>query len=247
MWWIIRQVGSASTTSLDSKSLEEVHLSKLHKLFRRKQTFWSPHEKKHADGNNYHCPEFFLQVFTREDALNEKLHQQLGWPKLKRSSGSQVGDWSLKKQNTEKDSKQFYDIERIGWHNIQKLRTTATYYKVSVRDLKIQGLPNILRTPNRIVFSLFLSTSQRWFLDRFGANVNQQSGVVFSNHTRNHATRSFGCRQNIFLNWARSSIIRAVWHWWKISYRYYSCSGTLRNWTLKKNVCWSIQAASKQE
>lgn len=83
-------------------------------------------QKDNAE-NNQHCPEC-LKVFTRNDALEEHLHQEHGWPRAKRSAENQGGG-AAKRQKLEQDLTRFYDIEKVGEKKIENFRATATYYK----------------------------------------------------------------------------------------------------------------------
>jgi hypothetical protein len=113
--------------------------------------------KKHADKNNQHCPEC-LKVFTREGALDEHLHQEHGWSReAKRPFDNQEGGGARKRRKLEEDPKTFYNIEKVGERKIEKFKTTATYYKVSIQDLEIEGLQNILKTL-KTVFESILET-----------------------------------------------------------------------------------------
>ncbi|WAR14681.1 ZN358-like protein [Mya arenaria] len=122
------------------------------KSFSRKQNL-DRHLLKHNNDNNQHCPEC-LKVFTREDALNEHLHQEHGWLKAKRASDDQEGGGAAKRQKLSVDPASFYTIEKIGEKKIEKFRSTATYYKVNINDIEVDGLPNILKTLKQIFQSI---------------------------------------------------------------------------------------------
>ncbi|WAR08683.1 LOW QUALITY PROTEIN: hypothetical protein MAR_018641 [Mya arenaria] len=102
--------------------------------------------QKHNNGNNQHCPEC-LKVFTRNDALDYHLRQEHGWTGgVKRPSDNQEGGGIRKRHKLEQDPSSLYEIEKVGEKKIENFKTTATYYKVFVKDLEIQGLQNILKT-----------------------------------------------------------------------------------------------------
>lgn len=115
-------------------------------MFSRKQNL-ERHQKKHDDENNQHCPEC-LNVFTREDALDKHLHQQHGWTRVKGSLDTEDGGSAAKRRRLDlrEGPRSLYNLEKTGERKIEKFRTTASYYKVNVRDLEIQGLPNILKS-----------------------------------------------------------------------------------------------------
>ncbi|WAR09982.1 ZN358-like protein [Mya arenaria] len=128
------------------------------KSFSRKQNL-ERHMLKHRNENNQHCPEC-LKVFAREDALNEHLHQEHGWPRAKRALDSQEGGGAAKRQRLEEDPSAFYDIEKTGERKIEKFRTTASYYKVNIKDLEVDGLPNILKTLKTVFQSILDDITQ---------------------------------------------------------------------------------------
>ena len=128
------------------------------KSFSRKQNF-ERHMLKHNNHNNQHCPEC-LKVFTRDDALNEHLHKKHGWPRPKRSAENQEGGGVAKRQKMEQEPSSFYDIEKVGEKKIEKFRSTATYYKVSINDMEVDGLSNILKTLKQVFRSILNDITQ---------------------------------------------------------------------------------------
>lgn len=90
------------------------------KTFNRKNNL-ERHLKKHNSENNQQCPDC-LKVFTREAALDEHLHQEHGWPSVKRSHVNQEGGISSKKQKLEKtdDPSNFDSIEKVSENKIKK-------------------------------------------------------------------------------------------------------------------------------
>jgi len=53
--------------------------------------------ERHSKENNQHCPEC-LKVFAREAVLNEHLHEEHKWPRVKSSSKHQEGGVAAKIQ-----------------------------------------------------------------------------------------------------------------------------------------------------
>ena len=123
------------------------------KSFSKKQNL-ERHVERHNKENNQHCPEC-LKVFARENALNEHLHQQHGWPRVvKRPVENQEGGGATKRQKLAEDPSRFYNVEKVGERKIEKFRSTATYYKVNIKDMEVDGLPNILKTLKQIFQSI---------------------------------------------------------------------------------------------
>jgi len=122
------------------------------KSFSRKDNF-ERHVLKHNNENNQHCPEC-LKVFARKDALNEHLHQEHSWPRVKRSVENQEGGGAAKRQKLAEDPSKFYDIKKIGERKIEKFKSMATYYKVNIKDMEVDGLPNILKTLKQVFQSI---------------------------------------------------------------------------------------------
>lgn len=89
-------------------------------------------------------------MFSREDALNEHLHQEHGWHRVKRSADGKEGGRAAKRQKLAEDASQLYDIKKIGEKKIEKFRSAATYCKVDIKDFGVEGLPNILKTLKQI-------------------------------------------------------------------------------------------------
>ncbi|WAQ93906.1 hypothetical protein MAR_006377 [Mya arenaria] len=107
--------------------------------------------RKHKDENSHHWPECF-EVFNREDALKEHLHQKHGWRSFKQPSDNQEAGGTLKK--LEIDRVNVYNIEKTGERRIEKFKTTASYYTVRIKDQEIQGLSTILKTLTTILQSI---------------------------------------------------------------------------------------------
>ena len=123
------------------------------KSFSRKQTF-ERHMLKHNNQNNQHCPEC-LKVFTRDDAHNEHLHKEHGWPRaVKHSVNNQEGGGVAKRQKLAEEPSRHYKIAKIGEKKIEKFKSTATYYEVKIKDIEVDGLPNILKTLKHIFRSI---------------------------------------------------------------------------------------------
>jgi hypothetical protein len=117
--------------------------------------------KKHADENTYHFPEC-LRVFTRKDALDEHFiqHDSQSGGSRKRSLVDEQDDIIERKRQklTPKDNaKEFYHMEKINEKSIEKFNTTASYYKIKIKDLEVRDLPNILKTL-KVIFESIVTT-----------------------------------------------------------------------------------------
>ncbi|WAR12282.1 ZN777-like protein [Mya arenaria] len=127
------------------------------KSFTRKNNL-KQHMKKHEDGNNHHCPEC-LRVFTRRDALDEhfKQHENQSGGGRKRSSGDDADSNATNKKqklSAKDDVKDYYRVDKISERRIEKFNSTASYYKISVKDMEIRELPNIIKTLKQIFQSI---------------------------------------------------------------------------------------------
>ncbi|WAR07622.1 KRUP-like protein [Mya arenaria] len=129
------------------------------KNFTRKNNL-KQHMKKHDDENNHHCPDC-LRVFTRKDALDEhfKQHenQSGGGRKRTRDDGDDAdSNTTNKKQRltTKDDARDYYHVDKISERRIEKFNSTASYYKISVKDMEIRELPNIIKTLKQIFQSI---------------------------------------------------------------------------------------------
>ena len=52
------------------------------------------------------------------------------------------------------DSENLYNIEKVSERKIEKFNTTASYYKISVNDIEVQGIPEILKTLKKLFQSI---------------------------------------------------------------------------------------------
>lgn len=129
------------------------------KTFTRKQNL-DRHMKKHADENSHHCPEC-LRVFTRKDALDEHFlqHDNQSGEGNKRPHTDQDENNEMRKRHKltpKEDAQQYYSMEKINEKKIEKFNTTASYYKIEIKDLEVRDLPNILKTL-KIIFQSIVS------------------------------------------------------------------------------------------
>ena len=110
------------------------------KVFERKQNL-DRHMQKHADDNNQHWPEC-LKVFTREDVLENHLHQEHEAP---------ICPMMIKMAGMQRKGARYImlillmtcTLYRESAKNIEKFRTKATYYKINVNDMDLRELTNI--------------------------------------------------------------------------------------------------------
>ncbi|XP_053388466.1 uncharacterized protein LOC128551595 [Mercenaria mercenaria] len=127
------------------------------KSFTRKNNL-KQHMKKHADENNHHCPDC-LRVFTRKDALDEHFiqHESQSGGGIKRARVVGVdNNVNHKKQKltAKDDPTEYYRMDKISEKRIEKISTTASYYKISVNDIEVRELPNIIKTLKQIFQSI---------------------------------------------------------------------------------------------
>ena len=119
--------------------------------------------KKHADENNHHCPEC-RRVFTRRDALDEHFLQhenQTGGARKRVSTDETDENSSHKKQLTpQDDATAYYKMEKISEKRIEKFGTTASYYKITVKDIEVRDLSNIIKTLKQIFQSIIDSVAE---------------------------------------------------------------------------------------
>lgn len=118
------------------------------------------HLRKHVDDNNQNCPEC-LKVFTREDALDNHLHQEHGWEPAKRKAEDQEGGGMQKQRKlTDRDPSSMYTIQKVSDRKIEKFKTTATYYKISVKDIEVKELSNILKILRKLLHSILNNVTE---------------------------------------------------------------------------------------
>ncbi|WAR15443.1 ZN641-like protein, partial [Mya arenaria] len=127
------------------------------KTFTRKNNLIQ-HMKKHEDENNHHCPEC-LRVFTRRDALDAHFMQHAGQSgggsKRTRDDGADSNVRHKKQKLTaQDDAKAYYRMDMISEKRIEKFNSTASFYKISVNDIEIRELPNIIKTLKQIFQSI---------------------------------------------------------------------------------------------
>ena len=129
------------------------------KTFNRKDNL-DRHLKKHVDDNNQNCPEC-LKVFTRIDALDHHLHRVHGWEAPTHQASNQEGGGVPKRQKVdERESSSLYTIKTVSERKIEKFKTTATYYKISVNDIEERELSNILKILRKLFQSILDNVTQ---------------------------------------------------------------------------------------
>lgn len=129
------------------------------KSFTRKDNL-DRHLRKHVDDNNQNCPEC-LKVFTREDALDNHLHQEQGWEPAKRKAEDQEGGGMQKQRKpSDRDPSSMYTIQKVSDRKIEKFKTTATYYKISVNDIEEKELSNILKILRKLLHSILNNVTE---------------------------------------------------------------------------------------
>ena len=125
------------------------------KSFTRKDNL-DRHLKKHQNENNYHCAKC-SKVFIREDALENHYIQhenQTGGAAKRPREDDEVELNKRRRTEPIVKAKDFYNIERVSERNIEKFKTTASYYKITVNDLEIRGIPEILKALKKIFQSV---------------------------------------------------------------------------------------------
>ena len=70
-----------------------------------------------------------MQVFAREDAHGEQLHQKHG-----------LRGGMEKRLKFDDDPTSFYRIEKSDKRKIEQFKTIATYYKISPNNVDVSGL-----------------------------------------------------------------------------------------------------------
>ncbi|XP_052795197.1 uncharacterized protein LOC128228116 [Mya arenaria] len=145
--------------------------------------------KKHEDENNHHCPEC-LRVFTRRDALDEHFMQHEsqsgGGRKRTRDDGADTNASHKKQKLTAKDdAKEYYRMDKISEKRIEKFNSTVSYYKISIKDMEISELPNIIKTVKQIFQSINDSIAgKEWTMD----NPQLDFSIVLSFMRRSELT-----------------------------------------------------------
>ena len=119
------------------------------KKFARRKNL-ETHIQRHQDPSQHSC-ESCGRVFSTENILSRhkaENHQQVGAGALKRSNDSAPHEPELKKQRlTRRDNpEEFYDIQKVKDTNMEKIKTKATYFKVSFKNLEIEDMSEILKT-----------------------------------------------------------------------------------------------------
>jgi len=93
------------------------------------------HQQKHNSDHSHHCPDC-LKAFMNEDALTRHMqeqHVQVGGA-MKRPLGGQNDNRGIKRQKLQEtdDAKEFYTIDKVSEEKIEKFKSTASYYKITV-------------------------------------------------------------------------------------------------------------------
>lgn len=146
--------------------------SRCRKVFNRKDNL-DRHMRKHQNENNHHC-QTCSKVFTTVGALENHLLQhtnQVGGAVKRPSENSEREDYKKKRMELLGTPEKFYDIEKVSERKIEKINTTASYYKISVKGLEVKGLPEILKTFKKLFQSI---------LDHIVGNIPSQDLVGIS-------------------------------------------------------------------
>ena len=125
------------------------------KVFNRKSNL-DRHLLKHQNEKNFHCPKC-SKVFISGNALDNHLltHQNQTGGAAKRPREVDE-ERHTKKMRADRlsDSENLYNIEKVSERKIEKFNTTASYYKISVNDIEVQGIPEILKTLKKLFQSI---------------------------------------------------------------------------------------------
>ncbi|MCW4344201.1 MAG: hypothetical protein N0E48_12745 [Candidatus Thiodiazotropha endolucinida] len=111
---------------------------------------------KHRNENNCHCPKC-SKVFVRRGALEHHLAQhenQIGGAAKRPHGDPDQGLDKRRKEELSGATENFYDIEKVSERKIEKFNTTASYYKISVKDLEVKGVPEILKSLKQLFQSI---------------------------------------------------------------------------------------------
>lgn len=107
-----------------------------HKKFAQKKNL-TRHKKRHFEQHNCpDCSKVFNTTFNLE--RHRASHQVGGKRKLPTSSEST-------KRFKEDDPKAYYDLQKVGEAVHPKYNTTSSTYRVSFKDIEVEGIPNILK------------------------------------------------------------------------------------------------------
>ena len=125
------------------------------KVFNRKGNL-DRHRQKHQNENNYHCPTC-SNVFISKKALEDHIirHENQTGGAAKRTS-EEHAEGSNKKRRLEPviATDKFYNIEKVSERKIEKFNTTASYYNISVKDMEVRGLAEILKVLKQLFASI---------------------------------------------------------------------------------------------
>ena len=96
-----------------------------------------------------------------DEALERHIQQQHGQVggAVKRSLIEQDDNHGNKRQKLQEtdDAQEFYTIDKVSEKKIEKFKTTANYYKITVKDLAVKDLPTILKSL-KILFQSILDS-----------------------------------------------------------------------------------------
>lgn len=114
------------------------------------------HMRKHKNENNFHCTKC-SKVFISKDALEDHLNQhdnQTGGAAKRPNEDHGEGENKRRKEELIGEVDRFYKIQNVSERKIEKFNTSASYYKISVNDLDIRGLPEILKALKKLFQSI---------------------------------------------------------------------------------------------
>lgn len=133
------------------------------KKFGRKSNL-DKHLLRHQDPSQFECHECG-KVFTQSNFLDlhaAETHGQSGGGAAKRPQDDATDEQSQKKRklgNTD-DPEDFYNIQKVKETGIEKFRTKASYYKITLRDLEVQNIKDILKTLKMLFSSIIQNITQ---------------------------------------------------------------------------------------
>lgn len=116
------------------------------------------HLLRHKDSSQHEC-QTCGKVFSRADLLQlhaKEKHIQSGSGAIKRSTDYTANNPNPKKRKlaTSDDPEEFYNIHTVKETNIEKFKTKATYYKITLHDLEVLNMEDIFKTLKKLFTSI---------------------------------------------------------------------------------------------
>ena len=110
----------------------------------------------------------------REDALEDHLRQhdsQTGGAAKRLHNEPDQGFYKRRKHELIHETERFYNIDKVSERKIEKFNTIASYFKISVKELEVRGLPEILKNLKHLFQSI---------IDHIASDISSQDLVRIS-------------------------------------------------------------------